>query len=173
MNILIIAFSDSGRYTGLAAAKSVAGRGNPELTIAHDRADAVFLCVMHCYIQIMVGRAGQLSGWPGSIVTGISTPVRLTTPQVVESLGGELLILTIEAATMATIPTRAEFKEITRDLVLVTTALRSLRKVTPHDVQSGYSLSLMLNTLQAERTRLVAKILPYVHSSLNVTREVV
>lgn len=173
MNILIIAFSDSGRYTALAAAKSVAGRGNPELTIAHDRASAVFLCAKHCHIRIMVGRAGQPKGWPVPMVAGISTPVRLTTPQVVESLGGELLKLTIEAAIMATIPTHAEFKEITRDLVLVTTALRSLRKVTPHDAQSGYSFSQMLNTLQAERTRLVARILPYVHRSLNVTREVV
>nr|EEX0627416.1 hypothetical protein [Escherichia coli] len=43
-------------------------------------------------------------GWPVSVVTGISTPVRLTTLMVVESLGGELFKLTIEAAIMATIP---------------------------------------------------------------------
>lgn len=50
----------------------------------------------------MVGRAGQPQGWPGSTLTGISTPVRLTTLMVVESLGGELLILNVEAAIMAT-----------------------------------------------------------------------
>ncbi len=38
-------------------------------------------------------------------MTGISTPVRLTTNKVVESLGGELLKITKEAAIMATIPT--------------------------------------------------------------------
>ncbi|MBB7296379.1 Rha family transcriptional regulator, partial [Escherichia coli] len=54
------------------------------------------------HIQIMVGRAGQPQGWPGSTLTGISTPVRLTTIMVVESLGGELSILNVEAAIMAT-----------------------------------------------------------------------
>ncbi len=74
-------------------------------TNAHNRAQAVFLCVMHSHIQIMVGRAGQPQGWPGSLVTGISTPVRLTTLMVVENLGGELIKFTNEAAIMATIPT--------------------------------------------------------------------
>lgn len=53
----------------------------------------------------MVGRAGPTSVGPGSLVTGISTPVRLTTNKVVESFGGELLKITKEAAIMATIPT--------------------------------------------------------------------
>lgn len=100
----------SGRYTGKAAAKSAAGRGNPELITAHDRALAVFLCAMHCYTQFMVGRAGQPLCWPVSVVTGISTPARLTTNQVVESLGGELKKLTIEVAIMATIPAIAHPK---------------------------------------------------------------
>ncbi|EAW0369326.1 hypothetical protein EU383_22170 [Salmonella enterica subsp. enterica serovar Napoli] len=94
-----------GRYTVQAPYKAGAGRGNPENIRAHNRAFAVFLCVKHCHIRIMVGRAGQPQGWPGSRVTGISTPVRLTTYQVVESLGGELVILSHEAAIMATIPT--------------------------------------------------------------------
>ncbi|EOJ3387338.1 ash family protein, partial [Shigella sonnei] len=42
--------------------------------------------------------------WPGSRVTGISTPVRLTTLMVVENLGGELINLSLEDAIMATIP---------------------------------------------------------------------
>ncbi|EEX7589173.1 transcriptional regulator [Escherichia coli] len=92
-------------YSAPAPHKAGAGRGNPMMTTAHNRAQAVFLCVMHSHIQIMVGRAGQPKGWPVSVVTGISTPVRLTTLMVVESLGGELFKLTIEAAIMATIPT--------------------------------------------------------------------
>ncbi|EKZ9427234.1 Rha family transcriptional regulator [Salmonella enterica] len=95
----------SGSYTDSAPHKTGVGRGNPEHIRAHNRAFAVFLCVKHCHIRIMVGRAGQPQGWPGSRVTGISTPVRLTTYQVVESLGGELVILSHEAAIMATIPT--------------------------------------------------------------------
>ncbi|EON9409464.1 Rha family transcriptional regulator, partial [Escherichia coli] len=92
-------------YSAPAPHKAGAGRGNPMMTTAHNRAHAVFLCVMHSHIQIMVGRAGQPKGWPVSVVTGISTPVRLTTLMVVESLGGELFKLTIEAAIMATIHT--------------------------------------------------------------------
>lgn len=89
-------------YSAPAPYKTGAGRGNLIMTIAHNRAQAVFLCVMHSHIQIMVGRAGQPQGWPVPMVTGISTPVRLTTLMVVENLGGELLKLTIEAAIMAT-----------------------------------------------------------------------
>ncbi|HHQ8345791.1 TPA: ash family protein, partial [Escherichia coli] len=92
-------------YSSSAPHKAGAGRGNPEFNQAHNRAQAVFLCVMHSHIQIMVGRAGQPQGWPDSWLTGISTPVRLTTLMVVENLGGELLILNQEAAIMATIPT--------------------------------------------------------------------
>ncbi|EEX3458710.1 peptidase [Escherichia coli] len=94
-----------GRYTVPVPYKAGAGRGNPEFTKAHNRALAVFLCHEQHYAQIMVGRAGPTSVGPGSLVTGISTPVRLTTNKVVESLGGELLKITKEAAIMATIPT--------------------------------------------------------------------
>ncbi|EFH2124172.1 peptidase [Escherichia coli] len=97
--------SISGRYTVQAPYKAGAGRGNPEFTKAHSRALAVFLCHEQHYAQIMVGRAGPTSVGSGSLVTGISTPVRLTTNKVVESLGGELLKITKEAAIMATIPT--------------------------------------------------------------------
>ncbi|EAV6574210.1 peptidase [Salmonella enterica] len=97
----------SGSYTDSAPHKTGVGRGNPESNVAHNRAFAVFLCVKHCRIRIMVGRAGQPQGWPGSTLTGISTPVRLTTYQVVESLGGELSKLNVEAAIMATIPALA------------------------------------------------------------------
>ncbi|ENT2068404.1 Rha family phage regulatory protein [Salmonella enterica] len=97
-----------GRYTVQAPHKAGAGRGNPEFNIEHNRAHAVFSCHEHCYAQIMVGRAGPVSAGPGSMLTGISTPVRLTTYKVVESLGGEFIEFNIEAATMATVPTLAQ-----------------------------------------------------------------
>ncbi|EGI6492254.1 transcriptional regulator [Salmonella enterica subsp. enterica serovar Hvittingfoss] len=90
-------------YSASAPHKTGAGICTPMMTIAHNRAQAVFLCVMHSHIQIMVGRAGQPQGWPVPMVTGSANPVRLTTHEICTS-GGELLKLTIEAAIMATIP---------------------------------------------------------------------
>ncbi len=105
--MLNVAIENQNRWNYSAAAphKTGAGRGNPKSFTAHNRAQAVFLCVKHSRIQIMVGRAGQPQGWPGSVMTGISTPVRLTTLMVVESLGGELIKFIAEAAIMATILT--------------------------------------------------------------------
>ncbi|HFE7542771.1 TPA: Rha family transcriptional regulator [Salmonella enterica subsp. enterica serovar Newport] len=97
-----LAKENGWRYSASAPHKTGAGRGNPESITAHNRAFAVFLCVKHSHIRIMVGRAGQPQGWPGSVMTGISTPVRLTTSQTVESLGGELSKFITEAAIMTT-----------------------------------------------------------------------
>ncbi|MED8847120.1 Rha family transcriptional regulator [Escherichia coli] len=110
-------------YSSPAPHKTGAGRGNPMFTNAHNRAQAVFLCVKHSHIHIMVGCAGQSQGWPGSLVTGISTPVRLTTLMVVESLGGELIKFTNEAATMATIPTLSHPDVIIENGRAVTTSV--------------------------------------------------
>lgn len=93
-----------GRYTVQAPYKAGAGRENPEFTKAHNRALAVFLCHEQHYAQIMVGRAGPTSVGPGSLVTGFS-PLYVSPPIAVRSLGGELLKITKEAAIMATIPT--------------------------------------------------------------------
>lgn len=95
----------NGRYVFPAPYKAGAGCRNPLIIKAHNRAHAVFLRAKHRHTQIMVGRAGQPQGWPGSLVTGIPTPVRLTTNQTVGSLGGEFSKFTKEAANMATIPT--------------------------------------------------------------------
>ncbi|ENM2993568.1 Rha family transcriptional regulator, partial [Salmonella enterica] len=89
------------RYSSPAPHKTGAGRGNPMFTTAHNRASAVFLRAKHSLIRIMVGRAGQPQGWPGSVVTGISTPVRLTTHKR-GNFGGELIKFTTEDAIMAT-----------------------------------------------------------------------
>ncbi|ENN2930177.1 Rha family transcriptional regulator [Escherichia coli] len=95
------------RYTVPAPYKAGAGRGNPKFNIEHNRAHAVFSCHEHRYAQIMVGRAGPTSVGPGSMLTGISTPVRLTTYMVVESLGGEFIEFNIGAVTMTTLPTQS------------------------------------------------------------------
>ncbi|EFA4608817.1 transcriptional regulator [Escherichia coli] len=94
-------------YSALAPHKTGVGIATPKSFTAHNRAQAVFLCVMHSHIQIMVGRAGQPQGWPGSVMTGCSNPVRLTTHEIATS-GGELIKFIAEAAIMATIPTLSQ-----------------------------------------------------------------
>lgn len=96
-----------GRYTVQAPYKAGAGIGVLKLITEHNRAHAVFSCHEHRYAQIMVGRAGPTSVGPGSMLTGISTPVRLTTYMVVESLGGEFIEFNIGAVTMTTLPTQS------------------------------------------------------------------
>ncbi|EPC0935115.1 Rha family transcriptional regulator [Escherichia coli] len=91
-------------YSAPAPHKTGAGIATPKSFTAHNRAQAVFLCVKHSRIQIMVGRAGQPHGWPGSVMTGCSNPARLTTHEIATS-GGELIKFIAEAAIMATIPT--------------------------------------------------------------------
>ncbi|HHR4725763.1 TPA: ash family protein [Salmonella enterica] len=160
----------SGRYTVPAPHKTGAGRGNPESITAHNRAFAVFLCVKHGHIQIMVGRAGQPQGWPGSVMTGISTPVRLTTNQTVESLGGELSKFITEAAIMATVPTITRLNdEDLHKLNYVTTALRALRKITLSDPQEHQVLVETLINLQAERIRVADKANLHIHRLLNIS----
>lgn len=93
----------NGRYVFPAPYKTGAGRENPLITIAHNRAHAVFLRAKHRHTQIMVGRAGQSQDWPGSIVTGFS-PLHVSPPMTVRSLGGEFSKFTIEAVIMTAIP---------------------------------------------------------------------
>lgn len=107
MTPVMIDSHNFGRYTAMAAAKSVAGIGVPESYIEHNRALAVFLCALHCYTLIMVGRAGAEQSAPGSMLTGYANPVRLTTSAIGVSCG-EFSEFNIEAATMATIQTLAQ-----------------------------------------------------------------
>lgn len=102
----ILAKENGWRYSSQAPHKTGAGIGTPLTTIAHNRAFAVFLCVKHGHIRIMVGRAGQPQGWPVPMVAGSSNPVRLTTYEFGTSRG-EFIKLTIEDAIMATIPALA------------------------------------------------------------------
>lgn len=111
--LLLLAFS---RYSFPAVAKSAAGRRNPCNSQATTDAPCVFfyvvaqahpfnglwcLCTHHGYVQIMVVRAGQPSGWPVFCETGIPTPVRVTTHERRNSGGGNNRY-SQEAATMAT-----------------------------------------------------------------------
>ncbi|EEM8546916.1 transcriptional regulator [Salmonella enterica] len=89
------------RYSSPAPHKTGAGIATPMSNVAHNRASAVFLRAKHSHIRIMVGRAGQPQGWPGSTLTGCCNPVRLTTHEIATSRG-ELYILNVEDAIMAT-----------------------------------------------------------------------
>lgn len=103
------------RYSFPAVAKSAAGRRNPCLTMATLDAPCVFfyVCALmhpfitqwliyHCVYRVMVAQAGQPSGWPVLIVTGIPTPVWATTHECRNS-GGSCYQLTMKVALMATI----------------------------------------------------------------------
>ena len=97
----------SGRYTIPAPYKAGAGRENPKSNIEHNRAHAVFSCHEHCYAQIMVGRTGPTSVGPGSMLTGFS-PLYVSPPIAVRSLGGEFFEFNIGAVTMTTLPTLSQ-----------------------------------------------------------------
>lgn len=112
----------NGRYVFPAPYKTGAGIRTPLIDIAHNRAHAVFLRAKHRHTQIMVGRTGQPQGWPGSMLTGSTNPVRLTTPSFVPRVG-ELSKSNIEAAIMATIPTLSHPQVTIENGRAVTTSL--------------------------------------------------
>lgn len=125
-----------------ATAKSVAGRGNPELNSAPTHALAWFfvgtrsplLGALLAYLVgwvccVMVARAGQLSGWPvSSGFAGISTPARATAMSV-ETLVGSEYLSNSEAAIMATIPTPATSKVFTFLIASSACRLADLRRI--------------------------------------------
>ncbi len=127
----------SGSYTVCAPHKTGAGIATPKSNVAHNRAFAVFLCVKHGHIRIMVGRAGQPQGWPGSTLTGCCNPACLTTHEIATSRG-ELSILNVEAAIMATIPT-LDHPEFSRE------------ELTP--LRHADHLNIILDTMQYLSTR--------------------
>ncbi|HGA5699006.1 TPA: Rha family transcriptional regulator [Salmonella enterica subsp. enterica serovar Birkenhead] len=112
----------NGRYVFPAPYKAGAGRENPLIDVAHNRAHAVFLCAKHRHTQIMAGRTGPTSVGPGSTLTGFS-PLYVSPPMTVRSLGGELLQLNVEAANMATTPTLSHPQVTVENGRAVTTSL--------------------------------------------------
>lgn len=99
-----------GRYTVQAPYKAGVGIGVLEFNIEHNRAHAVFSYHEHCYVQIMVGRAGASQDAPGSMLTGYANPVRLTT-SVIGVPCGEFFEFNIGAVTMTTLPTLARLND--------------------------------------------------------------
>ncbi|EGT4385361.1 host cell division inhibitor Icd-like protein [Cronobacter malonaticus] len=102
------------RYSFSAVAKSAAGIGVPNTTLATPDAPCVFFCVcalMHpsfaqwfvfrCACRIMVAQAGASYEAPVSNVAGYANPVWATTSEIGVS-GGSGTIQTLEAAIMAT-----------------------------------------------------------------------
>ena len=90
------------RYSFPAVAKSAAGIGVPQYSMATPDAPRVFFYVVaqaHLFFglwclhrgscQIMVVRAGQPSGWPVSLKAGTANPVRATTHEICSSGGGD------------------------------------------------------------------------------------
>ncbi|EPD1493688.1 ash family protein [Escherichia coli] len=158
-----------GRYTVQAPYKAGVGIGVLEFNIEHNRAHAVFSYHEHCYVQIMVGRAGASQDAPGSMLTGYANPVRLTT-SVIGVPCGEFFEFNIGAVTMTTFPTLARLNdEDLHKLSYVTTALRALRKVTLSDPQAHQVLVETLLNLQAERIRLADKANFHIHRLLNIS----
>ena len=158
-----------GRYTVQAPYKAGVGIGVLEFNIEHNRAHAVFSYHEHCYVQIMVGRAGASQDAPGSMLTGYANPVRLTT-SVIGVPCGEFFEFNIGAVTMTTLPTLARLNdEDLHKLSYVTTALRALRKVTLSDPQAHQVLVETLINLQAERIRLADKANFHIHRLLNIS----
>lgn len=96
----------SGRYSALAAAKSVAGLRIPESNVAHNRVSGFF--VRNALARLsMVAQAGAPSGAPASTLTGNANSVWATTNRGFASAGGGESAINVEAATMATVPTPA------------------------------------------------------------------
>ena len=114
--INILLRSNDASYSFKAAAKSVAGRGNPCNLKATPDAPCVFFCVYvfahlllaqwflsRCSCRVMVAQAGLTSVRPVSFRAGISTPVWATTSERGNS-GGSVTRYLKDVAIMTTIP---------------------------------------------------------------------
>lgn len=158
-----------GRYTVQAPYKAGAGIGVLEMLSAIYDAPASFLSSASVHTQIMVGWTGAPKGAPVSDNAGYANPVQFTTSEIGVS-GGEGNSLLSEAAIMATVPALSRLNdEDLHKLSYVTTALRTLRKVTLSDPQAHQVLVETLLNLQAERIRLADKANLHIHRLLNIS----
>lgn len=163
--LMMIDSMNSESYSSRAPAKSGVGIGVPEFTIAHNRASGFFVCDAQLYLS-MVGWVGASKDAPGSVVTG--TPTLLSSPPMIGVCGGEFLILTIEAAIMATIPAQAVTKENLQYLRSVTSALRYLLAIELNSTDQNNTLANAIEMLASERKTLVSIILPEIHRVLGL-----
>ncbi|END7926472.1 TPA: ash family protein [Escherichia coli] len=158
-----------GRYTVQAPYKAGVGIGVLELHTATIGALASFLLLQLSYTQIMVGWVGAPKGAPVSVCAGYANPAQFTTSEIGVSGGGSYPLHT-EAAIMATVPALSRLNdEDLHKLSYVTTALRTLRKVTLSDPQAHQVLVETLLNLQAERIRLADKANFHIHRLLNIS----
>ncbi|HEC7605842.1 TPA: ash family protein [Salmonella enterica subsp. enterica serovar Muenchen] len=90
-------------YIRPAPHKTGVGIGTPQISKAHNRASGFFTCKASSRLfRIMAGRAGQPQGWPGSLLTGSTNPVRLATQSLVP-LAGEFLHIQQGASSWQTV----------------------------------------------------------------------
>ncbi len=136
--------SISGRYTVSAPYKAGVGIGVLEFNIEHNRAHAVFSYHEHCYVQIMVRRAGASQDAPGSMLTGYANPVRLTT-SVIGVPCGEFFEFNIGAVTMTTFPTHPFLKIEIVNGKAVTTSLFEYLKLLRLAGVPGYISRVAVN----------------------------
>lgn len=134
-------------YRYSAPAKSGAGRGNPLNIKATQTPIASFFVSCHSAHQFsgnarnvsMVALAGLPKGRPVSFVSGISTPVNVTTPLERGNSGGDSLC-TKEAAIMATTPTQNPqfiwlIAAVRRDMPPITAKIHHIAAPSEHEAR--------------------------------------
>lgn len=134
-------------YGYSAPAKSGAGRGNPLNIKATQTPIASFFVSCHSAHQFsgnarnvsMVALAGLPKGRPVSFVSGISTPVNVTTPLERGNSGGDSLY-TKEAAIMATTPTQNPqfiwlIAAVRRDMPTITAKIHHIAAPSEHEAR--------------------------------------
>lgn len=134
-------------YGYSAPAKSGAGRGNPLNIKATQTPIASFFVSCHSAYQFsgnarnvsMVALAGLPKGRPVSFVSGISTPVNVTTPLERGNSGGDSLY-TKEAAIMATTPTQNPqfiwlIAAVRRDMPTITAKIHHIAAETEQEAR--------------------------------------
>lgn len=127
-------------YGYSAPAKSGVGIGVPITCIVPTRTKRVFLSAKFLRTQIMVGWMRLPKGRPVSIQAGYANLVQLTTSLRLASLGGEFKIHCIEAAIMATTPTKNPhfiwlIAAVRRDMPTITAKIHHIAAETEHEAR--------------------------------------
>ncbi|ELI8552290.1 host cell division inhibitor Icd-like protein [Salmonella enterica] len=127
-------------YGYSAPAKSGVGIGVPITCIVPTRTKRVFLSAKFLRTQIMVGWMRLPKGRPVSIQAGYANLVQLTTSLRLASLGGEFKIHCIEAAIMATTPTRNPqfiwlIAAVRRDMPTITAKIHHIAAETEREAR--------------------------------------
>ncbi|TKI02426.1 peptidase [Martelella alba] len=119
----VLASLNSGRYSPKATAKSVAGLGGLEFTVAHNRAKSGFFVREPLAHLNYGGLGGEAFGLAGFYCDRSANAIQVTTIALGGVSGGELSKLTVEAVIMATFPAQIAPKIIIADGRAVTTSI--------------------------------------------------